>query len=179
MKIRRPRPVTALVAVGLMFGVTGCSDAPGSGGSESTTGDSAAVAYEKQADAVTVQDVWVKAADDGMSAGFGMFVNDSGQDVTVVGASSEAASMIELHETVENSDGQMVMQEKEAGFIIPAGSEYLLEPGANHLMLMELTAPMKAGDAVEFAIEFEDESTLTFSAPVKDYTGANENYVEE
>lgn len=179
MKIRMSRPVTALVAVGLMFGVAGCSDSPASGGSEATTGDSAAVASEDQADAVTVKDAWVKAADDGMSAGFGVFVNDSDGDVTVVGAASEASLMIELHETVEDSSGQMIMQEKEAGFTIPAGSEYLLEPGANHLMLMDLPAPMTAGDTVEFSIEFEDETTLTFSAPVKDYTGANENYVEE
>lgn len=130
-------------------------------------------------DTVTVEDAWVKAADEGMSAGFGTLVNSGEADATVVSAETTASSMLQLHETVENEAGEMVMREIEGGFTIPAGGELLLEPGANHIMLMDLTEPLKAGDEVTFTLTFSDDSTYEFTAPVKDYTGANENYVED
>ena len=85
--------------------------------------------------------------------------------------------MVELHETVANDSGEMVMQPKEGGFVIPAGGTLTLEPGANHIMLMGLAKPIVAGDEVSFTLTFADGSTYTFTAPAKDFTGANENYV--
>ena len=127
-------------------------------------------------DSVTIENAWVKAADEGMSAGFGTLVNSEHTDATVVSAETSASSMLELHETVENEAGEMVMREIEGGFTIPADGDLLLEPGANHIMLMDLTAPLKAGDQVTFTLTFSDDSTYEFTAPVKDYAGANENY---
>jgi len=128
------------------------------------------------ADAVTIDDAWVKSADEGMSAAFGTLVNTGDADVTVIAVTSAASSMLELHETVENESGEMVMREIEGGFVIPAGGELALEPGADHIMLMDLAAPLRAGDEVTFMLTFSDESTSDFTAPVKDYSGANENY---
>ncbi len=129
-----------------------------------------------EADGVTITDAWVKSAETGMSAAFGDLANTGTEDVTVVSATTEASSMIELHETVENDSGEMVMREKDGGFIIPAGGSFMLEPGGNHIMLMDLTAPLVAGDDVTFTLTFADDSTLEFTAPVKDYSGANETY---
>lgn len=84
--------------------------------------------------------------------------------------------MLQLHETVANDAGEMVMQEKQGGFVIPAGGSFDLEPGGNHIMLMDLTAPLAAGDETTFTLTFSDDSTYEFTAPVKDYSGANENY---
>lgn len=129
-------------------------------------------------DTVAITDAWVKAAPDGMSAAFGMLENSGDHDVTVVSVESDAASMIELHETVENDAGEMVMREVEGGFVIPAGGEFALAPGANHIMLMDLQSPLLAGDETTFTLTFSDDSTYEFTAPVKDYSGANENYDE-
>lgn len=131
---------------------------------------------QTQGDVVTITDPWVKSAEEGMSAAFGILVNNGPDDVTIVSATSDASPTIELHETVENDNGEMVMQEKEGGFVIPAGGSYALEPGANHIMLMGLTAPLAAGDEATFTLTFSDGSTFTFTAPAKDYSGANENY---
>ena len=113
-----------------------------------------------------------------MSASFGTLVNSGEDDVTVVAVASDASSMLELHETVENESGEMIMREIEGGFVLPAGGEFVLEPGANHIMLMDLTAPLRAGDEATFTLTFSDDSTYEFTAPVKDYSGANENYEE-
>ena len=149
----------------LVLGLAGCSGA-----------DATDAAPARQAEGVTIRDAWVKSADSGMSAAFGVLVNSGPTDVTVVSSTSESSTMIELHETVENDSGQMVMREKDGGFVIPAGGEYALQPGGNHIMLMDLTAPVKAGDAVGFTLTFADGSTHDFDAPAKDYTGANEQY---
>ena len=126
---------------------------------------------------MTIADGWVKAADSGMSAAFGGLTNTGPEDVTVVSATTEASSMLELHETVENETGEMVMREIDGGFVIPAGDTLSLEPGGNHIMLMDLTDPLEAGGEVTFTLTFADDSTFEFTAPVKDYSGANENYV--
>lgn len=125
---------------------------------------------------VTVEDAWVKSAPEGMSAAFGLLKNSSDQDVTVVSAESDSSSMVELHETVTNDAGEMVMREIEGGFVIPANGELALEPGVDHLMLMDLVVPLRAGEDAVFTLTFSDGSTYDFSAPIKDYSGANENY---
>jgi copper(I)-binding protein len=127
-------------------------------------------------DAVSISDAWVKSAESGMSAGFGELTNDSDTDVTVVSATTEASSMLELHETAENESGEMVMRQIEGGFVIPANGSMMLEPGGNHIMLMDLTAPLAAGEDVTFTLTFSDDTTYEFTAPVKDYSGANETY---
>ncbi|KRA24794.1 hypothetical protein ASD65_10440 [Microbacterium sp. Root61] len=126
---------------------------------------------------VTITDGWVKSAESGMSAAFGELSNDSDHDVTVVSATTESSTMVELHETVENDAGELVMRQIDGGFVIPADGSLSLGPGGNHIMLMGLTAPLQAGHDVTFTLTFSDGSTYEFTAPVKDYSGANENYV--
>lgn len=130
------------------------------------------------ADHISIVDAWTKSADEGMSAAFGGLVNESDHDVTVISATSDAATMIELHETVASDAGDMVMQEVDGGFVIPAGETFELTPGGNHLMFMGLTEPLVAGNEVEIELTFDDESTYEFTTVVKDYSGANETYVE-
>ncbi|MGV2900305.1 copper chaperone PCu(A)C [Microbacterium sp. AGC62] len=127
-------------------------------------------------DSVRIEDSWVKSAEQGMSAAFGTLVNTGDHDATVVSVTSAASTMLELHETVENDAGEMVMREIDGGFVIPAGGQLALEPGANHIMMMDLTGPLAAGTDVSFTLTFDDDSTYEFTAPVKDYSGANENY---
>lgn len=161
-------PLAALAATAaLLLALTGCAGT-------ATAETSATTAPE--ADSITVEDAWVKTAEKGMSAAFGTIENTGDTDVVIVGASTAASPMIELHETVEDDSGAMVMRQKEGGFVIPAGDHLHLEPGGNHIMLMDLADPIVAGDEVTFTLEFEDGSTLEFTAPGKDYEGANESY---
>lgn len=161
----------AMTAVALL---AGCGD------SDSTTSDEATTttAPAEQASAITVDDAWVKAADTEKTAAFGVLKNSSDEDIVVTAATSDAAGMMELHETVEDGSGAMVMREKDGGFVVPAGGEYLLQPGANHLMLMGLVGPVAAGQEVTISLVLEDGSTADFSATAKEYSGANEQYME-
>lgn len=167
----KTRTITRLSVVALAaFALAGCAPTV-------ATDAEVPAAAVVEADSVTINDAWVKSAEEGMSAAFGVLTNEGDEDVTIVSATSEASSMLELHETVEDDAGQMVMQQKEGGFVIPAGGTFTLEPGANHIMLMDLTAPLAAGDEATFTLVFDDGSEYTFTAPAKDYTGADETYV--
>lgn len=162
---------TVAVTLAALVALAGCS-------SDNTASTPSSAPARSAADAVTVDDAWVKAADSGMSAAFGDIKNTGTEDVTVVSVTSPASGMLELHETVENESGAMVMRQKDGGFTIPAGGDLVLEPGANHIMLMDLTEPLEAGDEATFTLTFSDDSTFEFTAPTKDYSGANETYAE-
>lgn len=151
--------------------LTGC-------GSSTPAADNSPAAED--AASLSVSGAWAKAAEaGGMTGAFGTLENDGDEDLTVVSASSSAASTVELHEVAMDDDGAMVMREIEGGFVVPAGSGYLLEPGASHLMLMGLTDGLLAGDTVTITLELADGSTLDVDAVAKDYAGANESYGAE
>ena len=169
MSVRHALPTLAAAAAVLALAACG-TDAQSPGTTPTVTGASSA------GESVVLEDGWVKSADSGMSAAFGELENTGDSDVTVVSVTSPVSTAMELHETVENESGQMVMREKADGFTVAAGTSLSLEPGGNHLMLMDLVKPLRAGDEVAFTLTFSDGSTYEFTVPAKDYSGANETY---
>jgi copper(I)-binding protein len=168
MHARLTLPALAVVS---LLALSACS-------STAEADDTATTSAATAAEQITIEDPWVKAAESGMSAAFGRIENTGDADVTVVSVASPASTVLELHETVESETGEMVMREKDRGFTIPAGGVLGLEPGAHHIMLMDLVDPVVAGDEVTFTLTFSDDSTLDFTAPAKDYAGADETYAE-
>lgn len=165
----------AATAVSLAL-LSGCAPASGTASdtaSEPAPSPSVSVAA---ASAVTVVDGWVKAADDGMTAAFGILENSAGDDATLVSATTAAAAMVELHEVVM-VDGSMVMQPKEGGIVIPAGGSHELAPGGDHIMLMGVGTALQPGDEITVTLTFSDGSTLDQVFTVKEFTGADEQYV--
>lgn len=166
--------LTAMIAVtAMVIGTAGC----GSSDSSSDAGPGPSASTSIAAGAVTVRDSWVKAADTGMTAAFGTLVNDGDTDVTVVSAAS-SVSPVELHE-MNIKDGRMVMQPKAGGIVIKARSTQVLEPGGDHLMLMDVSRPVRAGDEVSLTLTFADGRTVRFSAVAKPFTGAGESYAPD
>lgn len=165
------RPLVGLAATALAIAaLTGCSSEPA----------------EKQQDGqhqqheqgvITITDPWTKAtAEDAkpgeaMTGVFGELENHGDKDLVITGVTSEVAGIVELHEVVDG-----VMREIQGDVTIPAGGSLLLEPGANHIMLMDITKPLLPGDDVDITLSLSDGSTMTFTALVKDTSGANESY---
>ena len=69
-----------------------------------------------------------------------------------------------LHETTL-SEGISRMAHVEAAEI-PAGGELTLEPGGMHVMLMELTTPLKEGATFPLTLTFEAGGEITVEMPV-------------
>jgi len=174
MHAKHTKHLAAAVLCGLL--TTGLAACGGDTDADTTKKVSDSTTASTNAEALSVEDSWVKAADSGMTAAFGTLSNSGDEDITVVSASADTNKMTELHETVENADGSMAMQPKDGGFVIPAGGTHELTPGGDHIMLMELTGPLEAGTMVDITLTLDDGSTKQIEAPVKPFDGADENY---
>lgn len=165
----------AALLAALAVPLAACTAGGSSAGSASDGGASASDAGGARAQ-VTVTDPWAKAAAEGMSAVFGTLTNTGDAAITLVAAATSAAAEVQLHETTADGSGGMSMSEKEGGFPIPAGGTLVLEPGGDHIMLMDLTAPLEPGAEITVTLTFAGGGELTLTAPVKDFAGAQEDY---
>jgi copper(I)-binding protein len=167
------RRTFARAAVAAALTVTTLSACGDSGGAEGA--NTASTTPSAPAEALTVQDPWVKASEGKeMTAAFGTLVNNTGQDVIVRGATSPV-SPLELHEMAMDGD-RMVMRPKEGGITVKANGTHELAPGGDHLMLMKPSAPIKPGDEVQFTLILGDGTTVSFAAVAKPFAGAQESY---
>lgn len=120
-------------------------------------------------------DGWAKAADSGMSAAFGIIVNPTDRPMTLIGAASPSAAVVQLHQ-MAMKDGAMVMQEVAGGLTIPAKGHLVLKPGGNHLMLMGIKRPISPGEFVPVSLLTGDGTRLTVKVLAKTFAAANEQY---
>jgi len=151
--------ITATASIPLLL--AGCS----SGGTSAAA----------DANSVTVSDQWIKAADAGMSAAFANFTNNSDHEIRVVDATSPASARMEIHEVVA-SNGASMMRPKAGGLAIPAHGSAKLTPGGDHLMFIDLKAPLRTGTQTPVTVKFADGTSTTFTAQVRDFAGNQENY---
>lgn len=164
--------MTTAVLTGLVL--AGCSAAD----SAETHGEHAV-----EGEFFAVEDPWIKAteesldssSDHSMTGAFVHLTNISGEDQTIVGANAEIAEVVELHEVIDDG-GVNLMQEKDGGFPVAAEERYELNPGADHIMLMELTDDIAPGDLIEITLELENGETQLIDFIAKEYVGAQENY---
>ncbi|MFG1847909.1 copper chaperone PCu(A)C [Micromonospora carbonacea] len=163
-----------LIALVAAAAVAGCGSPDSTSTAAPDQTPSPSVSASAAAGVLTVRDPWVKAADQGMTAAFGTLVNDGDTDVTITGAATDVSPM-ELHE-MTMKDGTMVMQAKQGGIVVRAKSSHALEPGGEHLMLMNLRQPVRPGDELAVTLTFADGRTQTFTAVAKPFTGAQESY---
>jgi copper(I)-binding protein len=160
----RPRHGFAVLAASLALTLSACA-------ADSADDDSPAAALCP----IAVSDPWVKATEAEMTGAFGVLENTSDAEVVVASAASPQAGMMEIHEVVDK-DGEMVMQPKEGGLVVPAGGSATLAPGGDHLMLMKLPAPIPAGEEVEITVTCADGGSVTWTTVAKPFEGGEESY---
>jgi len=178
MTMHRPLALAAAALLSLTA-ACGSSSTPTS----PSTSPSASASTPAPATAgLTLEEGWVKATE-GMGGGmaemtgaFGILRNASTQPLHVTGGWSPAAGRVELHETVKNASGSMQMQKAQNGFTIAPKGSFELTPGANHIMLIELTAPVKVGDTVRITLT-TDAGDVALTVPARAFTGAQESYL--
>ena len=80
------------------------------------------------------------------------------------GASTEVATAVELHETIEGDDGTAGMQPGEQLEVEPGGTARL-EPGGLHLMLIEVDR-LEVGDTVPVTLRWRNAGDMDVEAEV-------------
>lgn len=120
--------------------------------------------------AIYFLDSWVRASVPGApnSAAFGLLVNLSDTEDTLVAVDTEISQVAELHEMVMGSGDVMQMREIEGGITIPERGAALLRPGGLHIMLINLNEPLAPGDKIAFTLSFMQSDEVTLVAPVRE-----------
>ncbi|SCZ59353.1 copper chaperone PCu(A)C [Thiohalomonas denitrificans] len=119
------------------------------------------------ADAVMVEDPYVRAVPAGQpnSAAFMTLANHSDEDVAIINGSSPVANVVELHTHVH--EGGMMKMRQIDKIDVDANGSTELKPGGLHVMLIGLKQELHEGDHVSVTLEFNDGSSKTIDAPVK------------
>jgi copper(I)-binding protein len=103
----------------------------------------------------------------GGTGGAFMVIRNGGRQADRLGsASTPAARVVELHETV-NDNGVMRMVPQPEGWQIEPGGALVLEPGGKHLMLIDLVNRLQAGDTIELTLNFDKAGPVKVAVPVK------------
>ena len=133
-----PRPLPLLIAAGLLF---------------------AGAAHADQSAQVHADKAWIRVLPAGLPAGGYVTLHNTGDSaVALTGASSPRYTHVMLHQsTTEGGMGRMSMVEQLA---IPAHGSVALAPGGYHLMLMQATKAVNAGETVPVTLDFADGSHL-------------------
>jgi hypothetical protein len=101
-----------------------------------------------------------------MTGAFMVLENQGRQADALVGASCDCAQTVELH-VMADVDGRMSMRRTER-FDLAPGQRFALAPGGPHLMLIGLTAPLKADQPVRMRLRFEKAGELELEVPLRD-----------
>lgn len=102
---------------------------------------------------VTVSDAWTRATVPGQSGAVLRFFVTSQKNAQLLAVSSPVAGAVELH-NMTHDKGVMKMRPI-AALPLPAGKMVELGSEGNHVMLLELKQPLKAGDTVPFSLDVQ------------------------
>lgn len=117
-------------------------------------------------DGVMVHEAWARATPGGTTTGAAYItVMGGSQADALLGASTPIAAQTMVHETI-NDNGVMKMREV-ASLPIPAGQTVTFKPGGNHIMLMGLKHPLKAGDKFPLTLKFAKAGDITVTVTVR------------
>ena len=118
--------------------------------------------------AFTVSDVWSRAMPPTAPTGAVYFTlqNPSGEDDRLIGASTPRAERAELHTHVQQ--GELMSMQKMEAFDVPANGALQFKPGGHHVMLFNMTQPLKAGESFPLTLQFEKAGEVTLEVNIRD-----------
>lgn len=98
-----------------------------------------------------------------------LVLRNTGAEDTLYAVSSDIAQHAELHETVHPSGGGMEHMSQRNAAIVGAGQPLLLMPGANHVMLMNLSRRPDIGSTIPIRLRFRRAGDVLLPASVVAY----------
>lgn len=172
------RGLVALLAAGAVLGTTAC------GGDEAvpvatpaataTATAAAAASPNSTAPKISVAGAWARSTPGNpneTSAVYAVITNEGGVADHVISASVDVsiAMTVETHRTVKV--GATMKMEPVAGWDVPANGKLTLEPGGNHIMLLNVPTALKAGTKFPLTLKFEKAGSVVVEVEVRTATG--------
>ncbi|MFS8569797.1 MAG: copper chaperone PCu(A)C [Thermaerobacter sp.] len=156
----------AVLLAALVLAACGGGGGTGGGGGAGTGTGSDGQGLEVTAE-ITIEDPWARPAPAGdNSAAYFVIHNGADGDDALIGAASDVAHMVEVHQS-RMEDGVMKMEHIEE-LPIPAGQSVTLEPGGYHVMFMGLERDLNVGDKFQLELHFRQAGTVTIDVEVRE-----------
>jgi len=119
---------------------------------------------------IEVSDIWARASMQGMnSATYFVIQNHNAEADELIGATSDVADAVEVHES--KMEGDVMMMNHVESVVLEPSAKVEFKPGGYHVMMIGLKRDLKAGDEIEVTLQFRDGPDLTIKATVKDEGG--------
>ncbi len=118
-------------------------------------------AHEFKLGQLVIVHPWARATPPGakVAGGYLTIENNGTENDRLVAATAEIAGRVDVHEMAVDN-GVMKMRPLTDGLEIPAGGSVELKPGSYHMMMMDLTGPLKAGESIAGTLTFEKAGTV-------------------
>jgi copper(I)-binding protein len=125
---------------------------------------------------VTVEEPYVREMPPGqpVTAAFMRLHNNGVKTVQLMAVSSDSAERVEIHAHRHNNG--MMRMEKIDSVSLPAGGDFVFQPGDHHLMLINLKRPLRVGDSVRLKLEFSHAEPLIIDVPVQNIMQEHDNH---
>ena len=126
-----------------------------------------AAAHEASNAGVTVAHPWARATPGGVKNGAAYLEIKTAAGVTdrLISASSPVAGRVEIHTHIK--DGDVMRMRRVDDIALKPESSVVLQPHGDHVMLMDLKAPLKEGDLLKMTLTFEKAGPLEVEATVE------------
>lgn len=124
------------------------------------------VACSPAAGQLKVSDVWARPGlAGGNSAVYFVISNETAETDSLLSASSDVASAVEMHMTTMQ-DGNMQMEQQEQ-VPVPAGKTEF-QPSGLHVMLIDLNQDLKPGDTFRLTLDFAKAGAMPLDVTVSE-----------
>ncbi len=152
------------VAASLAFGSVAAQDDDNTDGTASMAPTES---MESMALGLYVRDAWTRESlmIDLAGAAYLVIHNNTDADDALIGASSPAAEVVEIHQSSMDDEGVISMAQVEE-IPIPAHGDAILEPGGYHIMLIDLVEPLVEGTDLQITLDFLNAESQTVTATV-------------
>ena len=122
-------------------------------------------AQEAKVGSIKIENAYTRATVPGQQvAGGFMKIENKGIADQLLSASSPAAGEVQLHEMA--MEGSVMKMRQVKDIPVPAGGSVELKPGGLHLMLMNIKAPLAAGESVPVKLKFAKAGEVEVKMPV-------------
>ena len=121
---------------------------------------------------IVVSDAWIRELPPGSSvtAAYMVIENVGNNDDKLTGINSSFSGHAGIHTTQIDNNGIARMEMLDE-LIIPAGKKVVLEPGGKHIMLTDITQPVKKGDSLRVELIFQGAGRKEIDVKVKGLSG--------
>ena len=113
-------------------------------------------AFAQDAPKLRIAHAWARASVQGQATSRAYMTLTAGEPLVLVGASTPAAGMAEVHQM--KMEGDVMRMGPVDALPLPVGQPVELQPNGYHIMLMQLRTPLKPGTSIPMTLTLKNAS---------------------